>query len=181
VYASACLELVARVQGRETATVGVVSNGRSERLTEPLKSLGLFWNIVPVCAPAGARDRLALLARVQRLLLDIEPYAAYPLAQILKDQGKPELFFATLNFLHFHNAKQGFDLPGVRQLSGGGHDKFHFPLNYAVSLNPLGGRVTLKAQYDEAYFTAGQAREMMEDYIAILDGLARAAADDRQL
>ena len=167
VYLTAYLDLIARLQGQATATVGVVSNGRTERLSEPFKSLGLFWNIVPVNAPAQ-------LARVQQLLIDVESYARYPLTQILADQGKPELFFATLNFLHFHNARDGFDNTGMKQLGAGSHDKFHFPLNLAVAVNPENAQTTLRVEYDDAYFNAHAIESLMHDYIALLQQVTEA-------
>jgi len=174
VYLTSYLDLIARVRGQETATAGVVSNGRTERLSEPFKSLGLFWNIVPVYAPVRARDKLAQLARVQQLLIDIEPHARYPLTQILADQAQPELFFATLNFLHFHNARNGFDNSGMKQLGAGSHDKFHFPLNLAVAVNPDNAQATLRVEYDQSYFNARAIEAIMHDYIALLQQVTEA-------
>jgi hypothetical protein len=176
VYLSAYHDVVAAVQGQPaTATIGVVSNGRSERLSDPLKSLGLFWNIVPVCVPIDAENKLAQLTTVQQRLIDLESYARYPLTKILEDQGKPELFFATLNFLNFHNAKRAFESSEVKLPSSGNHDKFHYPLNYVVSVNPDSGQVWLRVEYDRSYFTTGTVESMAEDYIARLKSLAFAA------
>jgi amino acid adenylation domain-containing protein len=172
VYLSAYLDLVAEAQGTDTATIGVVSNGRSERLSEPFKSLGLFWNMLPLCAPIDSQNKLDQIRTVQQLLIDVEPYAKYPLPQILEDQGKPELFFATLNFLHFHNARNSFDNSIMKQFGAGSYDKFHFPLNYVVALDPNSGQVLLRVEYDKSYFSARTVEAMTNDYIARLKSMA---------
>jgi amino acid adenylation domain-containing protein len=172
VYLSAYYDLIAQVQGQRTATIGVVSNGRSERLTEPLKSLGMFWNMVPICAPIDSENKFAQLANVQQLLIDIELYSRYPLTQIFEDQGKPELFFASLNFLNFHNAKRAFESSEVKLPSSGAHDKFHYPLNFEVSVNPNTGEVWLRVEYDRSYFSVETIESMTDDYIANLKSLA---------
>jgi non-ribosomal peptide synthetase component F len=172
VYLSAYLDLVAAAQGTDTATIGVVSNGRSERLSEPFKSMGLFWNMAPVCAPIDSQNKLDQLRRVQQLLIDVEPYAKYPLPQILEDQGKAELFFATLNFLHFHNARNAFDNSTVKQFAAGSYDKFHYPLNCAVALDPDSDQVLLRVAYDKSYFSAKTVAAMTNDYIARLKNVA---------
>ena len=175
VYLTAYLELIATVQRQDSATIGVVSNGRTERLSEPFKSLGLFWNLVPVCASIVPNNKLVQLSKVQQLLIEIESYARYPLAQILADQETQELFFATLNFLHFHNARNGFGNSSMRQLDAGSHDKFHFPLNYTIALDPDSGHALLRVEYDKSYFTGRTIDSMTSDYLAMLKSLTEAS------
>lgn len=115
--------------------------------------MGLFWNIVPFCARVNPDDKLSQLLEIQRLLIDIEPYVRYPLTQILENQQKSELFFATLNFLYFHNSRQTSDGSGPRILRSNGHGKFHFPLNYVVSVSPFSGQSRLMVCYDKRYFS----------------------------
>ena len=98
---------------RKYVSVGVLSNGRIERLSDPFGALGLFWNIVPFCQLI-TEDKGVQIKNVQQSLIDIEPYVMYPLLQILSDQKKTELFFATFNFVHFHNAKNNFEQTGLK-------------------------------------------------------------------
>jgi len=117
---------------------------------------------------------------VQQLLIDVEPYATYPLAQIMEDQGKPELFFATLNFLHFHNARNAFDNAKVKQFASGSYDKFHFPLNYVVALDPGSDQVLLRVEYDKSCFSAGTVETITNDYVARLNDLAFVQFENRK-
>lgn len=168
VFLSAYLNLIGAETSENRVTVGVVSNGRSERLSDPLKALGLFWNIIPFHCPINTGDQSSQIRRVQELLIGTEQYASYPLAQILKDQQSTELFFATFNFLHFHNIK---DLPvegGLRLLGFRGHDKFHFPLNYIVSVNPFDGNIGFRVEFDELYFNSESIRLLTDKYVELL-------------
>ena len=168
VFLSAYLELIAAQTGEEVATVGVISNGRSERLSDPLKTMGLFWNMIPFCGRVVPADRLSQLREVQRLLIDIEPHVRYPLTQMFEDRHKPELFFATLNFLYFHNNRQPGDDSGPLVLRSNARDKLHYPLNYVVSVNPFSGEVGLQVGYNEQYFSGEDVRSMAEEYVVLL-------------
>jgi hypothetical protein len=171
VFLSAYLELVGALLGAEPVTVGVIANGRSERLSEALKALGLFWNIIPFCSSTETGDELGRIRAVQQSLIDAEQYARYPLAQILQDQQATELFSATFNFLHFHNMKGLPDESGLSLLGMKAHDKFHFPLNYIVSINSFNGNIALRVEYDKAYFTGETIRSMAGDYLSLLKRL----------
>jgi len=167
------LNLLGRLTGQERVTVGVVSNGRSERLSNPLKAMGLFWNIIPFCCPASAPDRASHLEAVQQGLINAEAYARYPLLQIMEDLRQTELFFATFNFLHFHNVKEIPSDGGLRLLGFSGHDKFHFPLNYALSVDPFRGDINYRVEYDRAYFSENTIELLTDEYIELLgNGLA---------
>jgi amino acid adenylation domain-containing protein len=165
----AYLNMLGRLTGQERVTVGVVSNGRSERLSNPLKAMGLFWNIIPFCCPASAPDGASHLKAVQQGLIDVEVYARYPLPQIMNDLRQTELFFATFNFLHFHNVKGIPSDSELRLLGFGGHDKFHFPLNYALSVDPFSGAINYRVEYDRAYFGEDAVRLLTDEYVERLD------------
>src|SRR5439155_26204471 len=72
VFLAAYVDLVARETGASPVTVGVVSNGRSARLSNPLQAIGLFWNIVPFCVPLEPRDELLGTLAGHRELVAIE-------------------------------------------------------------------------------------------------------------
>ena len=167
IFLSGYLDLIGSEIEDETVTIGVISNGRSERLTEPLKAVGLFWNIIPFCCSLEG-DKLSQARRVQRLLIETELYATYPLAGILKDQHTKELFFATFNFLHFHHMKNIPVEHGLRVLGMRSHDKFHFPLNYIVSVDPFNGNIGFRVEYDKSYFTGQSIRSLTEQYVELL-------------
>ena len=168
VFLSAFLDLIGSETGEEIVTVGVVANGRSERLSDPLNAVGLFWNLIPFCCAMGSGDKIARVKLVQQLLIDAEAFAAYPLPQILEDRQVDELFFATFNFLHFHNLKdipinQGLSLLGVKS-----HDKFHFPLNFIISVDPFNEQISFRVEYDQSYFNGQAAQDLTARYADLL-------------
>ncbi|MEH2443379.1 non-ribosomal peptide synthetase [Nostoc sp.] len=163
-FLSIYLDIIATVIKENMVCVGIVSNGRTERLSDPFRALGLFWNIVPLCQQV-IEDKGGQIKNVQQSLIDIESYIRYPLLQILSDQQKTELFFATFNFVHFHNDKNIFEHPGLKVNGKRSHDKFHFPLNYAVSMESLTGNVSIYVEYDQIYFSRQQIRSMLQNYV----------------
>ncbi|MEG4456885.1 amino acid adenylation domain-containing protein [Microcoleus sp. N9_A1] len=166
-FLSTYLDLIGTMMKSNKVCVGIISNGRTERLSDPFGALGLFWNIVPFCQPIR-EDKGVQIKNVQQSLIDIEPYVRYPLLEISSDQQKTELFFATFNFVNFHNAKNlkadtGLNVNWIKS-----HDKFNFPLNYAVSMSPVEGNVSLSVEYDRMYFSRQEIRSMIHNYIEIL-------------
>ena len=110
---------------------------------------------------------------MQQSLIDIEPYVRYPLVQILSDQQlKPgagaELFFATFNFMSFHNAKDLFEQTDLKVNARRSHDKFNFPLNFAVSVKRSSEDVSIRVEYDQMYFSCKDIRSMLQKYVEIL-------------
>ena len=79
-----------------------------------------------------------------------------------------ELFFATFNFVHFHNAKNISEQTGLKVNARRSHDKFNFPLNFAVSMESLSGNVSIRVEYDRMYFNCKHIRSMLQNYIEIL-------------
>jgi non-ribosomal peptide synthase protein (TIGR01720 family) len=163
-FLSTYLDLIGTVMKSNRVCVGIVSNGRTERLSNPFGALGLFWNIVPFCQSLSD-DKGVQIKNVQQSLIDIESYVRYPLLEILADQQKPELFFATFNFVNFHNAKNINADTGLKVNARRSHDKFNFPLNYAVSMSPFEGNATLHVEYDKTYFSRQEIRSMIQNYI----------------
>ncbi|MEH2199086.1 non-ribosomal peptide synthetase [Nostoc sp.] len=163
-FLSIYLDIIATVIKENMVCVGIISNGRTERLSDPFRALGLFWNIVPLCQQV-IEDKGGQIKNVQQSLIDIESYIRYPLLKILSDQQKTELFFATFNFVHFHNDKNIFEHPGLKVNGKRSHDKFHFPLNYAVSMESLTGNVSIYVEYDQIYFSRQQIRSMLQNYV----------------
>ena len=89
VFLSTYLDLIGTVIRSNRVCVGVVSNGRAEKLSDPFGALGLFWNMVPFCQSIRS-DKGVQIKNVQQSQIDIEPYVRYPLLEILSDQQKPK-------------------------------------------------------------------------------------------
>ncbi|MDF5715801.1 MAG: amino acid adenylation domain-containing protein [Rhizonema sp. NSF051] len=168
IFLSTYLDLIGTVMIENMVSVGIISNSRTERLSDPFKALGLFWNIVPLCQQV-IEDKGVQIKNVQQSLIDIEPYVRYPLFQILSDQQKPELFFATFNFISFHNAKDLLEQTDLKVSARRSHDKFNFPLNFAISIKPSSGDVSIRVEYDQMYFSCKDIRSMLQNYLEIIN------------
>jgi len=165
---AAWFESLRNFTGREMVTTGVITNGRSEHLSDPLSAIGLFWNIVPVVSRV-ALPMLQQVAILQKDLIDMEPYSAYPLPQLVADQGGNELFFCSFRFLNFWNLQQAPAESGLRLLGLRAYDRYSFPLNCTASLNPLSGGGLLQLEYDPDVFTAGTVQAMLDNFAALLE------------
>jgi aryl carrier-like protein len=181
-YLSSFLDVVATLSGGEDACAGVVWNGRSERLSDPLTALGLFWNLLPVTRPATASGGAAGRAlAVHRELLQADVFGRYPLAEIMADRGGREPFFSTFNFLHFRNwsgrdAGRGSRVEPVYML-----DRLHLPFNLAVSLAPRGEGAKLLVEYDARFFSRGDVAAALDRYLLRLGELTSTTASSRQM
>jgi hypothetical protein len=153
---------------RDFATIGVVFNGRSERLSDPLQALGLFWNLAPVCIRDRADSSASPQRHVQELLNGIEPYAVFPLREIARLYEVDELFFATLNFTNFHNRFQEEVGDGIRVSHVSAHDRFHYPLNYHVAVYGS-GVLGISVEFQTEYFSESTIRDLTERLLARLE------------
>jgi len=170
VLLNAYLELIARTSAVAAPTVGVVSNGRSTRLSDPLNALGLFWVLLPFGMQEGRTAPGERLKRIQEQLAAIETHALYPLQSIEERFGPGELFFATFNFVHFHNAAQLRSDAAATLLAEAGHDKFHYPLNYLFSMGAPDGGIAVHVEYDNTYFSDSTIEGMNAELVTILTG-----------
>ncbi len=154
-------------------TVGVIVNGRSERLSDPLGSLGLFWNMLPFGHDEWIADHGQNVQAIQRGLLDMERHAAFPHDSIEALQGASGLFFATFNYLDFHNAVSLPADEGIELARVYGHDKFHYPLNHAFSVDRSNDAINVCVQYDDEYF---DGRDVHALNVRLLDVLEKFSA-----
>ena len=169
VFLSALFDLLKDESRLRAPIAGVVSNGRSERLSDPLKAFGLFWNIVPVsCEPSA--DKAQQISQVQRSLVQLEPFARYPLDQMLIDAKIERPFFATFNFIYFHNSKEFDGSEGGPKVEHGKVlDHWSFPLNFTVLMHPFESTATLRVAFDANRFDSHQVQKLVESYLELLN------------
>jgi hypothetical protein len=153
----------------DVATIGVVCNGRSDRLSDPLHALGLFWNLVPVSIREQSLQRDSSEREVQQLLTQIEAFAICPLSQIARIYGVDQLFFATLNFTNFHNRFREDLGEKVHVAALHTHDRFHYPLNFHVGVHRRAGVLGINVEFDAKYFSADTVQELTALLIAQLE------------
>ncbi|HET8890740.1 MAG TPA: amino acid adenylation domain-containing protein [Candidatus Angelobacter sp.] len=168
---SAWLESLRGLTGQESVTTGVITNGRSEHLSDPLSAIGLFWNIVPVVSRI-ALPMLDHMAVIQKDLIEMEPYSAYPLPQLIADQDGRDLFFCSFRYLNFWNLQQAPAESGLRMLGMRAFDRYSFPLSCTASFNPLSGGGLLQLEYDPEVFAADTLRAMLDNFAALLENAA---------
>ena len=168
---SAWLEILREISGEDVVVAGVVANGRSEYLSDPLSAVGLFWNLVPVVS----RQRMPLsnqTAQVQKDLVEAAPYSAYPITQLLADCDTAELFFSTFRYLNFWNTKPVPAESGLRIVNLQSHDRYPFPLNCSVVVEPTSGAGYLQIEYDRAYFNDSAMEAAVDRFCELLQSMA---------
>jgi amino acid adenylation domain-containing protein len=146
--------------GLPSLAMSVVTNGRSERLTEPFRSTGLFWNMVPVAI--STRGAQGADARVQRDLDALAPYGAFPLRVIETELLGEPLATPVFNFVNFRNAAEG----AGRFAEGVVQSRFHFPLTFFVKFTdgPDGPAARLRIDADQLVLgrrTAADLRDLV--------------------
>ena len=169
---AAWLELLRQWSGEPLVTTGVISNGRSEYLADPLSAVGLFWNVAPVVS----RDGLPLLQQagaVQKDLVDIQPYASYPLTQLIANNGGQDLFYSAFRYLNFWNAKQIPEESGLRVMGAYVVDRYPFALTCTVGTGPLGRYIQI--EYNPKSISLENVNDLMNSYKNLLDQLTQAA------
>ncbi|HVQ09451.1 MAG TPA: amino acid adenylation domain-containing protein [Allosphingosinicella sp.] len=167
---SAYIELLETMAERSApTTIGVVANGRSDRLSDPVTALGLFWNLAPLCVPFDEAQAKDHAGAVHRALVELEPFATYPLTRIAADRGATELFFATFNFLNFHHAFRGATSGAMELISYDAYDKLHYPLNLTVSLNRPNDEIVATIHFDRKYFSEALIDTLMKRYLDLLE------------
>ncbi|MEU5126715.1 amino acid adenylation domain-containing protein [Streptomyces mobaraensis] len=165
---AAFLDALHRHGGAPSVTVGVVANGRSERLTDPLRTTGLFWNILPFTARWDGGAPPPTAAAVQAGLEAMEPWAGFPLAGRVADDRAVAGWF---NFVHFHHAREGAGrLTVVEECVALG--RLHHPLVLGVSLEPVapGGapRLVATLEHDTDRLDATAAARLMATWSEVL-------------
>jgi hypothetical protein len=162
--------------GLESVVVGLVVNGRSEYLTDPLSAVGLFWNIVPVIS-RSASSLLGQATAVQKDLIEMEPYSAFPLPKILGGRTAEDFLFSVFRYLNFWNTRELPGSSGLKLLDLHAYDRYPFPMICSVSVNSLTGGGFIQLEYDLRRVPANQARNVFECYHSLLHKIASSPED----
>ncbi|MBZ5490386.1 MAG: amino acid adenylation domain-containing protein [Acidobacteriia bacterium] len=167
---AAWLELLRQWSGGPVVTTGVISNGRSEYLADPLSAVGLFWNVAPVVS----RKKLPLLEQaeiVQKDLIDIQPYASYPLTELINDNGGQELFYSAFRYLNFWNSKEIPEESGLRFVGAYVVDRYPFALTCTAATGPDGRYIQL--EYNSKSISLGFVKDLLSSYKNLLGELTQ--------
>jgi amino acid adenylation domain-containing protein len=166
---SGWLEALRQWSGEVLISTGVISNGRSEYLSDPLSAIGLFWNIVLVIS----RQQLPLLsqaATVQKDLIAIQPYSSYSLPKLLRENFGRELFYSVFKYLNFWNTQAIPQESGLRVLSAFAVDRYPFALCCSAILEDSG--LDIELEFDPNITSIAPARQLLDLCKSILDEVA---------
>ncbi|WP_405825446.1 amino acid adenylation domain-containing protein [Streptomyces sp. NBC_00838] len=154
--------------GRSDAVFGVTVSGREgEGLSD---IVGVLLNTVPMWTRARADDTVgAYLSAVQAARVEAMDHEHLGLGEIQRASGHDTLFdnlFVLQNFLDMDafaemNARHGIE--SVRA-----DDSTHYPFTWVVT---PGDRLTVKLEHRDG--DTGNARRLLDDYLRVLDDLAR--------
>jgi hypothetical protein len=145
-------------------TIGVITNGRSMSLPNPLTTLGLLWNIAPLCIPAQT-DKLIQLKQVNEVLSKVSAHGSYPLTAILNDSNAEDRLPAVFNFINFEGANLLRTDSDITFTTVGGLDKFHFPLHLLVGKNPFNKDFRLILNYDTRLYRKTEIESLLDVYL----------------
>jgi hypothetical protein len=168
VFLSAVCQALIEVFGLSQLVTAVVTNGRSEHLTDPLRPTGLFWNIVPfVTSATSARSTVSTQ---QRLDL-IAPHGSFPLREIETDLLGGPLVAPIFNFVNFHNTNAG----ARRFTEGVVQSRFHFPLTFFIKFtnNSLEDKARMRIDADPAVHTGKKLENLWSSVNDFVDNTMR--------
>jgi hypothetical protein len=173
---TALQDALQQVPDPPSQVMGIVMNGRKESLSDPLQSLGLFWNMLPLIERGGGFDE-RLLAN-HRELLEMEKFSAYPSNRTGIFNGVRNEPQVTFNYVNFHNHTT-YGGSALRLLKEYNHDRFHYPLNVFVSFERGRSELYLKIESDATCFTSEAVAHILRTYTACLTALAGALPDSQ--
>ncbi|MBQ4880453.1 amino acid adenylation domain-containing protein [Pseudoalteromonas luteoviolacea] len=148
-------------------SIDVVTSGRSERLSDPVHALGLFWTFVPVHCDMGEEELLSALKLLQTRLIDVENNALFPLYGI-RDQSA----YACFNYVQFHHSKMA-DKNSKRSHVDVEYasDRFHHIIDLFTSVNVDGSQAFSEINYWDGLIDIREIDLLMELYIKALENL----------
>ncbi len=169
----------------KTVTVDVVSNSRSDRLSDPVNAVGLFWNLLPICTYLGS-DNDKTLSTLSELLGKADVYAHYPLYNrhineiigVIGYSGTP-LTYAAFNYTHFHHIQDVKALvPSEVELSvdiSCKNDKFHHALKLFISMDKDKRDAEINLDIDRSLISREQADRLLSTFhhhlVAMVEGV----------
>lgn len=155
--------------GRSDAVFGVTVSGREG---EGLSGIvGVLLNTVPMWTRARPDDSVgAYLASVQTARVDAMEHEHLGLGEIQRASGHDSLFdnlFVLQNFLDMDAFAEMNARHGITAVAA--DDSTHYPFTWVVT---PGDRLTVKLEYRDG--DARKARRLVDDYLRVLEDLARA-------
>jgi iturin family lipopeptide synthetase A len=142
---------------------GTVVSGRTPEVQDIDQMTGLFINTVPVRVKDGTGSFLELAYRLQREMLDKEPFSYLPLSAVQSAGGGTSIDHVVI----FENYPLQLELPERLELVD---YEWHAHTNYDFNLvvEPLDG-LTIKFVYNHSAFDEGELRFWLASLMAVLE------------
>ncbi|MEU3936398.1 amino acid adenylation domain-containing protein [Streptomyces sp. NPDC029044] len=155
--------------GRSDAVFGVTVSGRDG---EGLSGIvGVLLNTVPMWTRARPDDTVrAYLSSVQAVRVEAMEHEHLGLGEIQRASGHDTLFdnlFVLQNFLDMDAFAEMNARHGITSVKA--DDSTHYPFTWVVT---PGERLTVKLEYRDG--DTGNARRLLDDYLSVLEDVARA-------
>ncbi|MEU9569104.1 amino acid adenylation domain-containing protein [Streptomyces massasporeus] len=155
--------------GRAAAVFGVTVSGRDGEGRSDI--VGVLLNTVPMWTRARPDDTVgAYLSAVQAARVEAMEHEHLGLGEIQRASGHDTLFdnlFVLQNFLDMDAFAEMNTRHGITSVKA--DDSTHYPFTWVVT---PGDRLTVKLEYRDG--DTGNARRLLDDYLGVLEDLARA-------
>lgn len=148
--------------------IDVVTNGRSERLSDPLGAIGLFWKFLPV--KIGTENVPATLQCLHDTLLSHEQFLAYPLDKIASATIPSRM--VAFNYINFHHYGDTVLESGLQVEVLAAHDPFHHPLKLTVLGSHDRGELKARIDFCPTQYTVEAINVMRDTFTKNLKELA---------
>ncbi|MFF7486506.1 amino acid adenylation domain-containing protein [Streptomyces luteogriseus] len=156
--------------GRSDAVFGVTVSGRDGEGRSDI--VGVLLNTVPMWTRARPDDTVgAYLSAVQAARVEAMEHEHLGLGEIQRASGHDTLFdnlFVLQNFLDMDAFAEMNARHGITSVKA--DDSTHYPFTWVVT---PGDRLTVKLEYRDG--DTGNARRLLDDYLGVLEDLARTA------
>jgi hypothetical protein len=173
IFLSAFLETMRDFWKKDSVAVAIVTNGRSELLSNPFGAMGIFWNFMPYFGKIESAPFSQVAQEVQRRLLKLEEGAALPFSEVIAAHPPLKDVSVSFNFTDFDrfennsSAETGGTFSNVDAL-----DQFHFPMNCFIGLDANGGESVLHLNCTASLLSKAQFETFAEMLMTRLNHLA---------
>ena len=168
---TAHLKVISYFAGSDDVVTGIISNGRVD--FEGGDSLaGLFVNTLPFRAKVNDSKWENLIKDISSLADSIVPHRRLPLANILRNAGRPVLFNSCFNFMHFHVYQSLENVGDSEVLDWGGYEEVDFPLMATFSLDLEDGHIVLDLNCNQNQISGKQMTDFTTAYLNVLESIA---------
>ena len=163
-------------------TVDVVTSGRSNRLSDPIGAIGLFWSLLPISSTLDAHcDEQSFLKTLGQQLLTCDSYALYPNqlinAQTTKSDDGSAMTWAAFNYVNEVNevseTKQINDEPWLIELAGKS-DRFDYRLKMKIDANTAQHAIAVLIEFDSRYLSKQQIASVEQCFTQAITTLINA-------